>query len=323
MDIRYDEINYSEMMTFIDTVRFGTISRAAEELNISQPAASKRIASLEEKYGIRLFNRKGKGLELTSAGKVFYDEMVEALKHIVAAFSRASDMQANPVHILRIGYDGFFDVPLLYDMIDRLRNEHPDVRAEVINYSMEMENCADLFNGNADILIAPDAWFASVRNAVSHQPVAAFQFSILVPETNPMFDRTSVDISDLRDIPLTIAHTNSDSPYLKAIDGIFREHGIRPRIDHLMRRENLCLDILMNGNIAIATGAFFRQKNEREEQFYARKIHVYPIENAYYPVSFVWRRDNPDRYIKKFVKIFQETAGENSNGTILERCYGA
>lgn len=323
MDIRYDEINYSEVMTFIDTVRFGTISRAAEELNISQPAASKRITSLEEKYQLRLFERKGRGLELTSAGKVFYDEMVEALKHMVAAFSRASDMQASPVHILRIGYDGFFDVPLLYEIIHRLSEEYPEVRVEVINYSMEMENCADLFNENADILISPDAWSDSVSNEVEKESVAAFQFAILVPESNQMFERSSIDITDLSDVPLTIAHTNNDSPYLKAVNSIFQKYGMSPRIDHLMRRENLCLDILMNGNIAIATSAFFRQKNIREEEFYSQKIHFYPIEGAYYPVSFIWRKDNPDVYIKEFMKIFKCVLCENDNRDILDGCYGS
>lgn len=323
MDIHYDDINYSDVVTFIYAVRFGTISRAAEKLNISQPAASKRIASLERNYDIQLFIRKGKSLQLTNAGKVFYDEMIEALDHIVSAFSRAADVQSNPIHTLRIGYDGFFDVPILYKITSLFSDHRLNVRTELMDYSTREENCADLFNGNADILISPDAWFSSLKDQVSYKNISAFQFSILVPETNPMSQRKSLSVSDLQDVPLTIAHPNDDSPYVNAIRNIFMKYGLRPRIEHLTNRENLCLDILSNGNIAIATSAFFRQKNSREENFYNQRIRVYPIENEYYPVSFVWRKNNSDSNIRRFIKIYDRVIKEGENRKIIEQCYGA
>ncbi|MBQ7796748.1 MAG: LysR family transcriptional regulator [Lachnospiraceae bacterium] len=55
----------------VKIVENGSISKAAEQLYISQPNLTKAISNLEKEYGIRLFNRKARGVELTAEGKEF------------------------------------------------------------------------------------------------------------------------------------------------------------------------------------------------------------------------------------------------------------
>ena len=321
MNIRYDEINYADIITFIYTVRFGTVSQAAKALAISQPAASKRIASLEKKYGLVLFQRQGRGLQLTEAGKIFYEGMQKGLDDILSAFKRAADAQANPIRKLTIGTDGFFDLPLLYDIVTTFNNESRETRAEIVSYPMNDENCADLLNGHADLLIAPNAWFSPLKDKVDHLRIAAFQFSILVPDTNPMFRQENLTLFDLKDIPLTVAHVNKNSPYVRAIETMFLKKGIEPQITYLIDRENICMEILQNTSVAIASSAFFRQKNSREENFYREKIHVYPIAGEYYPVSFIWLKNNDNPAIVSFLNIYQKMILNEQNRKIIENCY--
>lgn len=63
---------------FAAVVEHGSLNRAAQTMNISQPALSRKIAQLEEQLGIMLFERKGKKLELTRLGQVCYEHAVEA-----------------------------------------------------------------------------------------------------------------------------------------------------------------------------------------------------------------------------------------------------
>ena len=56
---------------FLSTARLGSLSAAADALNISQPAASKTIRELEGTLGTRLFDRSGRRLTLTQAGRTF------------------------------------------------------------------------------------------------------------------------------------------------------------------------------------------------------------------------------------------------------------
>lgn len=192
--INYDEISYAEISTFLKVAQTLNMSMAARDLHVSQPAISKRIANLEQTYGIILFVRTGGGLQLTPAGKAFYQEAMVSLEHLKSAFTKASAIQAAPIRTLRLGYDGFFDLPLLYEIIERFSEESPGIRIQIDQW--HGEDCANLFNGKADILICPDSFFTSVAANVRSETISAFQFSILVAEGNPLYDSEKLGIQD-------------------------------------------------------------------------------------------------------------------------------
>ena len=75
-----DIINLTLFRTYIKVVDNNNISRAAEELNLSQPAVSKQIQVLEERYGVLLLERSGQKLKTTEAGKALYSCAQEILK---------------------------------------------------------------------------------------------------------------------------------------------------------------------------------------------------------------------------------------------------
>lgn len=63
------DLSLGKLQQLVTVARCGSFSRAANELNMSQPALSRSIASLEARYGFPLFNRLGHGVEVTSAGQ--------------------------------------------------------------------------------------------------------------------------------------------------------------------------------------------------------------------------------------------------------------
>ncbi|MBU6267610.1 MAG: LysR family transcriptional regulator [Sphingomonadales bacterium] len=62
------DISLSRLLHMVVVARCGSFSAAAKELNMSQPALSRSIAAIEARYGFRLFNRVGHGVEPTAAG---------------------------------------------------------------------------------------------------------------------------------------------------------------------------------------------------------------------------------------------------------------
>lgn len=70
-----------KLHTFITLAKIKNYTRAAEILNLTQPAVSQHIRFLEEYYGVRLFKKQGRGIELTEEGKVLfkYAEEIEML----------------------------------------------------------------------------------------------------------------------------------------------------------------------------------------------------------------------------------------------------
>ena len=71
-------INLELYRTFYYVAKNRNISRAANELSISQPAVSKAIKTLEEQLNTNLFIRKRDGMELTDTGEVFYNKIMIA-----------------------------------------------------------------------------------------------------------------------------------------------------------------------------------------------------------------------------------------------------
>lgn len=65
------QIRFRHLRCFLETARLGSLSNAAEALHVSQPAASKTIKELEEILDVALFDRTGRRLVLTRAGKLY------------------------------------------------------------------------------------------------------------------------------------------------------------------------------------------------------------------------------------------------------------
>lgn len=74
-----------QLRIFVAVAERQHVTRAAQTLNLAQSAASAAIAALEARYGIKLFDRVGRGIALTEAGRLFLDEARAVLARVEAA----------------------------------------------------------------------------------------------------------------------------------------------------------------------------------------------------------------------------------------------
>ena len=82
-----DRINYNHLRYFWAVAHDGNLTRTAERLNLSQSALSVQIRKLEDRLGVKLFEKRGRGLALTEAGRI-------ALDHADAIFAAGRDLEA-------------------------------------------------------------------------------------------------------------------------------------------------------------------------------------------------------------------------------------
>lgn len=68
---------FDDLDVFAAVVEHSSLNRASRQLNLSQPALSRKISKLEERLGVALFNRYGKRLELTEVGRLTYSYALE------------------------------------------------------------------------------------------------------------------------------------------------------------------------------------------------------------------------------------------------------
>ena len=91
-----------QLRIFVAVAERRHVTRAAQALGVTQSAASAAIAALESRYGTRLFNRVGRGIELTETGRRFLPEARIVLDRVAAARSALEDLSERPTGAVAI-----------------------------------------------------------------------------------------------------------------------------------------------------------------------------------------------------------------------------
>ncbi len=116
----------SRLRAFAAIARSGSISSAAKELYVSQPAISKHLASLEAETGQTLVTRGREGAGLTPAGELLADFVLRA-EALLANAERALASADRQTGILSIAASGIPGTYLLPELLGRFREQHPGV----------------------------------------------------------------------------------------------------------------------------------------------------------------------------------------------------
>lgn len=115
------------LKVFIKVCELGSISKAANELHITQPSVSQTIKELEDYYNVVLFNRVNKKLALTSEGKLLLQKAKEVIQDFAEFETLANKEDLNPK--VRIGATmtfGAFIIPKLNSLIkEKINNANP------------------------------------------------------------------------------------------------------------------------------------------------------------------------------------------------------
>ena len=116
---------------FLATSEAMSFTRAARQLNVSQPALSHSIFQLEERLGNKLFERSVKGIRLTPAGKVFEKTAQRVLREISAGTQLIAESSGLIAGEIRVGFVNSVNIFWLPMMIGRFLQQHPAVKFSV------------------------------------------------------------------------------------------------------------------------------------------------------------------------------------------------
>lgn len=122
---------FSEMQTFVRVVEAGSISKAAEQLDLAKSGVSRRLAELESRLGVRLLNRTTRRSSLTEAGKSYYDGAVKLLMDLSELNAATADTDACLEGTLRLAAPLSFGLLHLSPAIDEFLGLHPDLKINI------------------------------------------------------------------------------------------------------------------------------------------------------------------------------------------------
>ena len=128
-------MNLLQLQYFYKVARAPTLTQAAAELRISQPSLSKVIRSLETEFGVRLFERTGRRLQLSEQGEIFLRHATVILDAAEAMAAELRDSRTREDLSLRVGV--FAASALFPGILAGFRGEYPNVKLTVVQHSYE------------------------------------------------------------------------------------------------------------------------------------------------------------------------------------------
>lgn len=131
------DVNFDLYRVFYITAKAKSISNAAKELYISQPAVSQAIKQLEDKLGGRLFFRTPKGIVLTTEGEAIYKYIEQAYNFIIAGQNKFSEMKNLLSGEIKIGASDTLCKHYLLKHLGDFHKLYPDITIQVTNRTTE------------------------------------------------------------------------------------------------------------------------------------------------------------------------------------------
>ena len=130
----------------------GSITKAAKELFISQPAVTQAIKNLEDKIGATLFVRAKKGVVLTEEAKVLYNYIETGINYIKNGENKFKELKNIDSGTLRIGASTTITHYVLLPLLDKYQELYPNVNISIVN-NLTRDLVKSLREGSLDLLV--------------------------------------------------------------------------------------------------------------------------------------------------------------------------
>ncbi|MEO1139530.1 MAG: LysR family transcriptional regulator [Pseudomonadota bacterium] len=143
------DFDWTRLRAFLATADTGSLSAAARELGLTQPTLGRQVSALEDELGLALFERSGRALQLTDAGRDLLTHaraMKEAASHIsLIAQGRAQSLDG----LIRVTASDMLSAYVLPDILLKLRKLAPRLRVDIV----AANDIRDILAREADIAI--------------------------------------------------------------------------------------------------------------------------------------------------------------------------
>lgn len=219
-------------------------TRAAERTHVTQSTLSHQIKQLEDELEVALFNRDGKSVSLTQAGRDFVDTITPILKQVDAAVGA---LKASPDQLtgeLRIAATHSFNVQLIPQCLAAFMETFPQVKVIVEELSGD-QIAQGLESGTLDLGIS---YRPAVPRGLWFEPLFNEELKLIMSPNHPLAKRKRVRMVELNGLPLALLTRNFSTRQL--LDECFEAAGAEPQVVaemnaispmvELVRRTRLC-----------------------------------------------------------------------------------
>ena len=188
-------MNTKQMDYIIETAKTLNLSRAAENLYISQPALSYQIKVIEEEVGFAIFDRVGKSIRLTPAGQQLVTSLQRISVDLQFAIEQAQNMGEIYTDSIKIGFASRSALYYLPQAMKLFEQMHPDVQI-VPEIQAPNDSLTAFLHKELDLILLPKQEAQKLSNVVIH-PLYISQIYLLCQQTDSLTQLDRVTAQDL------------------------------------------------------------------------------------------------------------------------------
>jgi len=272
-------MNASQLRAFHAVALAGTFIAAAKRLHVSQPAVTMQVKALEDAYGVELFRRGGRGVELTELGERLKDLTTQMFGTEEAAAELLGAARALRRGRLRVGADAPYHVMAL---LAAFHQKHPGVTIS-LTVGNGREVLKALLDSQTEVAVtaevAPDPRLYAV-------PCARYRVVAFVGREHAWARRRRLSIADLDGQGMVLREPESITR--RTFDRAAEKAGIAPRIVmEIGSREAVREAVAAGMGIGIIASAELGQ----DKRFVGLPIEDAELENTEYAICLSGRRE--------------------------------
>jgi DNA-binding transcriptional LysR family regulator len=294
-----------QLRLFEASARLGSFTRAAQELHLSQPAASVQIKKLSETLGVPLFEQVGKRIFLTEAGQRVQESCQEIFRVLAELDERLVGLRTLDAGRLRLAVSttGMCFAPRL---LGAFVEQHPQVEASVQghNRSTLVER---LVRNDDDLYLFADR---PDLDDVIVQELLPNPLVVLARDDHPLVHASNIPFARLAEEPFLVREEGSGTR--RIMMRLFREHGLTPKLRmELGTNEAIKEAILAGLGIALMSRHTFGLDPE-SSRYRCLDVQGFPIDNHWY---FAWPSG---KQLSPTARVFLDMARSRAKGLVLE-----
>jgi DNA-binding transcriptional LysR family regulator len=289
------DINLDLYKIFYTVAKHKHMTKASEELHISQPAISQSIKKLEDQLGGTLFIRSNKGMELTSEGEMFFEHIKGALELINNAENEFSSFKSLDKGEIKIGCSSTLTKLILLEATKEFHKDYPGINITIVNdLTSNLINSLKL--GKLDIVIFNESNIKETN--LTLEKIKELKQGFIY---NPSHYKDNIKtLNDLNNYPLILQKEESNSR--KLLDYITMQKGVKLIPSMEVVSQDLITEFTDIGlGIGFAIIDLAKTNHPNLEELYINKyipnINVYLASNKTISLTFA---------SKKFIKYLKQ-----------------
>ena len=203
-------------------------TRAASQLNISQPPLTRHIQQLEHSIGVMLFERSTRGVALTQAGKIFLEEARKIVSLADQAVNKTKLAHQGQLGRLDIGIFGSSTFSVIPTLLIELRKTHPNIIISLQN-TTKTQQVEGVREKHLDIGF--NRIYPSVPDLVV-ETVMIEDLYVAVHKDHPLAHRRIIEMKDLVDQPFILFPNNVRPSFSDSVIMLCSNEGFTPSVAH-------------------------------------------------------------------------------------------